>query len=226
VRVKTLVNWLGLLGTVSLLSYTAAVLFAPLAYPGYEWTRQAVSDLSAAGAPSELLWRQLSSLYGPCGLVSIMAVCLFIGGKLTQTLRVGIYLFAAMNWVSSIGYTLFPLSESGYAGTFQDVMHVYVVTAAVVMLSIVSLVVLIIGGFRKRRYPSLAIWAAVALAFMFIGAMAINIVPIEYFGIFERFSVFAATAFNAVLGVYLFHGFNMGKNQNNKVDCPVPAKPV
>ena len=214
-KTKTLLNWLGPLGIISLLSYTAAVIFAPLAYPGYAWMRQAVSDLSAVGAPSELLWRQLSCLHSPCGIVSVMAVCVFINGKLTKTLRTGIYLFAAMNWVSAIGYTLFPLSESGYAGTFQDVMHVYVVTAAVVVLSIVSLAVLIIGGFRKRRYPSLAIWAAIALAFMFIGAIATGIVPEDYFGIFERFSVFAATVFNAVLGVYLFRGFD--RNENTKV---------
>lgn len=31
-----------------------------------------------------------------------------------------------------------------------------------------------------------------------------NIVPKEYFGIVERFSVFAATGFNAVLGVHLY----------------------
>ena len=39
---KTLVQKLGLLGVVSLLSYTAAVVFSPLAYPGYDWLSQAV----------------------------------------------------------------------------------------------------------------------------------------------------------------------------------------
>ena len=34
-----------------------------------------------------------------------------------------------------------------------------------------------------------------------------GIVPPEVFGIVERFSVFAAVGFNAVLGLYLFHGF-------------------
>lgn len=48
---KPLIQKLGLLGLVSLLSYTAAV-FSPLAYPGYDWMAQAVSDLSAADAPS------------------------------------------------------------------------------------------------------------------------------------------------------------------------------
>ena len=60
---KSLIQKLGLLGVVSFLSYTAAVVFAPLAYPGYHWMAQAVSDLSAANAPSLALWNQLSALY-------------------------------------------------------------------------------------------------------------------------------------------------------------------
>ena len=49
---KSLINYLGLLGLVDLLAYTAAVIFAPLAYPGYNCMAQAVSDLSASTAPS------------------------------------------------------------------------------------------------------------------------------------------------------------------------------
>ena len=37
---KSLIQKLGLLGVVSFLSYTAAVVFAPLAYPGYHWMAQ------------------------------------------------------------------------------------------------------------------------------------------------------------------------------------------
>lgn len=204
---RTLINRLGLLGLVSLISYTAAVIFAPLAYPDYHWMEQAVSDLSAVNAPSQMLWQQLSSLYGVCGIVSITLVCVFIQGKLTKTIRVGIYLFAVMNWVSSVGYTMFPLSDSGNAGAFQDIMHIYVVTVLVVLLSIVSLVVIMIGGYRSKQYRSLAVWAAIALLLMFAGAIGTNIVPKEFFGIAERFSVFAAAGFNAVLGIYLYHGF-------------------
>ena len=204
---RTLINYLGLLGVISLLSYTAAVIFSPSAYPGYNWMEQAVSDLSANNAPSKMLWEQFSSLYGICGIISIMMVCVFIQGKLNKTLRIGIYLFAAMNWVSSVGYKMFPLSASGNAGTFQDVMHIYVVTVLVVLLSIISLIVIMIGGYRDKKYRSLAVCASVALLLMFAGAIGVNIVPREYFGIFERFSVFAAAGFNAVLGIYLFYGF-------------------
>lgn len=204
---KSLIQKLGLLGIVSLLSYTAAVLFSPLAYPGYDWMAQAVSDLSAENAPSKMLWDQLSSLYGVCGMISVMMVCVFIQGKMNRTLRAGIYLFAGMNWVTNVGYAMVPLSDSGYAGTLQDIMHVYVVTASVVLLSIASLVVIMVGGYRDKKYRSLALWATAALALMLMGAVGTNVVPPEFFGIPERFSVFAATGFNAVLGIYLFRGF-------------------
>ena len=204
---RALINRLGLLGVFSLLSYTAAVIFAPLAYPGYNWLTQAVSDLSAENAPSAILWDQLAAVYDSCSIVCVTLVCIFIQGRLTKTLRIGIYLFSAMNWISKIGYTAFPLTDSGYAGTFQDFMHVYVVTALVVMLSIASLILIMVGGFRsKEKYRSLAIWASIALAMMFIGAAGSGAAP-DYFGIFERFSVFSATGFTAVLGIYLFTGF-------------------
>jgi len=52
---KPLIRWLGLLGIVSFLSYAVAVVFSPLAYPGYDWKSQAVSDLSATDSPSLFL---------------------------------------------------------------------------------------------------------------------------------------------------------------------------
>ncbi len=46
--------------------------------------------------------------------------------------------------------------------------------------------------------------AAVALGMMLVGAVGMKIVPAAYFGVVERFSVFAATGFNAALGIHLF----------------------
>ena len=200
---KTLVQKLGLLGLVSLLSYTAAVVFSPLAYPGYDWMAQAVSDLSAADAPSLELWNSLSSLYNVCEVMCVMFVCVGIQGKKTRLLRTGIYIFAAMEWISAVGFRAFPLSSSGYAGAFQDKMHL-VITALVVVLSIVSLTTILVAGARDRGCRSYGVCAAAALGMMLVGAMGIKIVPAEYFGVVERFSVFAATGFNAALGIQLF----------------------
>ena len=200
---KTLLQKLGLLGIVSFLSYTAAVVFAPLAYPGYHWMAQAVSDLSAANAPSLALWNQLSAFYNTCEVVCVTLVCIGLQGQKTKLLRTGVSLFAIMEWVSAIGYRTFPLSESGYAGAFQDVMHM-AVTAAVVLLSIVSLSIIIAAGAKDRSCRSYGVCAAVALGMMLVGASGMKIVPAAYFGVVERFSVFAATGFNAALGIHLF----------------------
>ena len=200
---RSLSQKLGLLGIVSFLSYTAAVVFAPLAYPGYNWMTQAVSDLSAANAPSLALWNQLSALYNACEVVCATVVCIGIQGQKTKLLRSGIYLFAIMEWISAVGYRMFPLSSSGYAGAFQDVMHM-VTTALVVLLSIVSLTMIIVAGTKSKNCRSYGVCAAVALAMMLVGAMGMKIVPAEYFGVVERFSVFAATGFNAALGIHLF----------------------
>lgn len=202
-RKKNFMNYCGLLGIVALLSYTVAVVFSPLDYPGYNWMAQAVSDLSASNAPSLGLWNQLSSLYNICTLICAMMVCAGIQGKGSRLLRSGIYLFTAMEWISAVGFSMFPLSDSGYAGTFQDEMHI-LSTILVVLLSIVSLVMLIIAGAKRKEYRSFGVFAGIALGMMLVGALGMNIVPKEYFGVVERFSVFAAVGYNAVLGIELF----------------------
>ena len=132
-----------------------------------------------------------------------MMVCVGIQGKGSRLLRTGIYLFTAMEWISAVGFSVFPLSDSGYAGTFQDKMHI-LSTILVVLLSIVSLVILIIAGVKRKEYRSFGVFAGIALGMMLVGALGMNIVPKEYFGVVERFSVFAAVGYNAVLGVQLF----------------------
>lgn len=200
---KTLTQKLGLIDIISFLSYTAAVFFAPLAYPGYNGLAQAVSDLSAADAPSLALWNRLSAFYNVCEVVCATIVCIGIQGKKNKLLRIGVYLFAVMEWISAVGYRMFPLSSSGYDGKFQDVMHM-IITAIVVLLSIISLILIIIAGFKDKSCLSYGICAAVALTMMLVGALGMKMVPAAYFGVVERFSVFAATGFNAALGIHLF----------------------
>ena len=200
---KTLAQRLGLLGVVSLISYTAAVVLAPLAYPGYNWMAQAVSDLSAADAPSLGLWNRLSSLYNSCELLCVMMVCVVLQGRRTRLLRAGVYIFAAMEWVSAVGFRMFPLSSSGYAGALQDRLHV-LTAMLTVLLSVISLAVIIAAGVRDRRCRSCGVCAGAAIGMMLLGAMGTKLAPAEYFGIFERLSVFAATGFNAALGLHAF----------------------
>ena len=198
------VRMLGILGIISLLSYTAMVVFSPLAYPGYDWLSMAVSDLSAEGAPSKELASQLNALFGPCGLVSAMAVCVGVAGCKSKVMKLGIYSFAAMEWVCSVGYDLFPWVSGAPASNPQNVMHLGV-TVLVVVLSLASLVLVAIGA-GKEHMKSLGIWAIICLVAMMMGPMGTALLPKTVFGLFERFSTFSAVVFNAVLGMYLMMG--------------------
>ena len=195
---------LGICGIISLLSYMAMVVFSPLAYPGYDWLSMAVSDLSAVGAPSAELAGQLNALYGPCGLVSIMAVCVASQNLKTKVLRLGIYFFAAMEWISDVGYKLFPWVADADSSHPQNVMHL-IVTALVVIFSLAALILSIIGA-KKEGMKSLFIWACVCLTAMLLGPVGTGIMPKAVFGLFERFSTFSAVTFNAVLGTFLLLG--------------------
>ena len=196
-------KYLGIFGIISLLSYTAMVVFSPLAYPGYDFMSMAVSDLTAVGAPSADLAEKLNALFGPCAVVSVMAVCVGAAGRRSRVLRLGIYFFAAMEWITVAGYKMFPLIQGESMSNFQNIMHI-IVTVLVVLFSIVSLILIAIGGLRE--IPSLGIWAIICFLFMMIGAIGTSALPKEVFGLFERFSTFSAVVFNAVLGAYLLMG--------------------
>ncbi|MBQ8092549.1 MAG: DUF998 domain-containing protein [Clostridia bacterium] len=206
---KKLIQWFGLTGIFALVSYASAVIFAPSAFPGYNWMAQAVSDLSASNAPSRAQWDRLSSFYNSGSIVCATCTAIYVSEQkgFPRLFRTGIYLFTIMNWVSCVGYAMFPLSDTEMETvSFQDIMHI-LVTAFVVLLSVASLICMIIAGCREQRAKGIGIWASVALLMMLTGAIGQGIVPPEYFGIVERFSVFAAVGFNAILGIYLFQGF-------------------
>ena len=199
---KKLTNWFCLSGVIGLVFYILHDVVGAMYYPNYDWMSQAVSDLTAINSPSFVIASGLSSIYGIFSCLCCAMVCVVVQGKTNRILRLGVYLFTAMNFISAVGYSLFPLSESGYAGSFQDIMHLYVVTALVVALSIASLVLIAVGGFKSKVSNPLAVISLISLGFMFLGVIGVNVVPADYFGIPERFSVYSAVVFAAVLGVY------------------------
>ena len=104
----------------------------------------AVSDLCAEGAPSEELASQLNALFGPCALVSVMAVCVGITGCKVRSLKMGIYCFTAMEWVCNVGYEMFSWVSGAASTEPQNVMH-FIVTILIVALSLAFLFSLVLS---------------------------------------------------------------------------------
>ena len=202
--------WLLICGILNAVFYLLHDCIGARFYPGYNWMAQAVSDLTATDAPSRLIASELTKIHGIFSCVACTLIC--ISAKVLwkeaseKILRLGLYLFVAMHWISAIGYSLFPLTGSGYDGSFQSFVHVYVITVLVVLLSIVSLILIAVGGFKSGN-KVLAWCAVVAFLLMFLGAAGSGLVPREYFGIVERFSTYSAVCFTAVIAVIAFLKF-------------------
>lgn len=200
---KTLTNWLCLSGVVAFVLYITATLVAPLYYPGYDWTMQAISDLGAMTSPSRLVWLIVWSFGSACALLCVAVSSIAFQHRANRLLRLGIYIFAAMTWLS-LGYTMFPLSEGGDAGTPVDLVHIYVVTPLVMLTTFVSLVLIILGGVKDARYRTLAVLAGVTLVLVMVGGIGIGAGGTATFGLFERFTIYSIMAFTAVIGIFAF----------------------
>ena len=85
-----------------------------------------------------------------------MAVCVAVAKVTSKLLRLGIYFFAAMEWLCSVGYSCFPWVTGENASHPQNMMHL-AVTVLVIVFSIVSLILIAIGA-RKVSMKSLYIY--------------------------------------------------------------------
>ena len=202
---RSLINWLCLSGVISVVFYILHDVVGGMNYPGYNFMSQAVSDLTATDAPSFITASGYVTIYKILNCLCCALVCILIKKETKKIFRIGVYLFSIMNFISAIGYTLFPLSSSGFDGSFQTIMHVYVITTIVVLLSIISLILIAIGSFKSNK-RFLGLLAIVSLVLMFIGAVGSANVPKEIFGFIERFSTYSAVIFTGILGMY---GFNI-----------------
>ena len=200
---KKLINWLCLSGILSVMFYLLHDIIGAMHYSNYNWLSQAVSDLTATDAPSFVIASGFATVYKIFNCLCCALLCILIKNESKKNLKLGIYLFSIMNFISAIGYALFPLSSSGFDGTIQSIIHVYIITTLVVILSIISLILIAIGAL-KEKHKVLGVLAIFSLVLMFIGAVGSGIVPREYFGVIERFSTYSAVVFTGILGIYGF----------------------
>lgn len=198
--VRKLGVWTLVFGILAMLFYLLHDIVGAMHYPGYDPMTQAVSDLTAVDAPSYVVASGYTKIYSIFSCLCNVFVCLLIRDH-RKPLRTGIYLITAMQFTSAVGYSLFPLTGSGYDGSFQSFMHVYVITVIVVLLSIVSLILIAAGSFKEGK-KLLGIFALITLACFFTAPVSAALPSV--FGIVERFSTYGSCVFTLVLSAVVY----------------------
>ncbi len=199
---ESLSKFVLVLGVLGIISYFLHVILGTLNYPGYDSLSQAVSDLTSEELPSKEIARLYSTFYGLfSSLVSVILIYLYKNEKIIS-LKVGMYLISIMYLVSAIGYALFPLSDN----SFQNLMHI-VVTILVVLLTVISLIMLMIA-FKKIKAKNYFYLTLLSFFGLMGGAISLNVVSPNLFGIAERFSVFT---FVIYLGIICYFNYTYKK---------------
>jgi hypothetical membrane protein len=202
-KTKKLIEIFSLFGVIGVLFYFLHVILGTLFYEGYNSMAQAISDLTASNSPSRNIARPFSFFYGIFTVSFSTCFFVYFKRKINKFITFGAGSFCIMTIVSFMGYTFFPLSESGYAGTFQDIMHI-VVTIIVVLFTIIALILFVIGFFKTRNMKYLGIISLCTFLLVLTGPMLMNILPKEYFGIAERISIYPLMIYTGILSFWMY----------------------
>jgi hypothetical membrane protein len=204
---STLRRVLLICGILASLIYVATDILAGKLWEGYSFTSQAISELSAIGAPTRPLVVTLGIIYDV--LLIAFGLCVWVlAGQRRRALRLTGGLLVGIGGIGLV-WTQFPMHLRGAEMTFTDTMHWTI--AGVVVLLILLMIALGVIAYRKwfRLYSigTLVTLLVVGMWSIFVGGAQIaahQSTPV--FGVMERITVYGYLAWVAALAIVLLLG--------------------
>ena len=172
-------------------------------YPGYDFTSQQVSELSAIGAPSRNTWMALGFPHAALTFAFAYGVWRASAGRWSLAITAALLALFALNsflwgWVA-------PMHMRGVAFTATDTLHiVFTVVAVVLMVGFMTIGARPFG--RRLRWFSGLTVAAMLICGGIVGTQVPAIaqgLPTPWMGLVERVSVYAPSLWMAVLAMAL-----------------------
>lgn len=194
-----------LCGVLSSVLYVVIDVIGALNYPGYDYSAQAISEMSAIGAPTGDLLAPLYRTWSILFLAFTLGVWL-VGGT-RPALRKSAALMLAVAVVGS-GLSFFPMNSRSAEPTFSDTMHLLFAGATILLLSLAILAGSTAFGRGFRRYSAATV--AVMLLFFILTMRDVPNVgadlPTPYMGLTERICMAAWLLWIAIFSVELLRG--------------------
>jgi hypothetical protein len=189
-------------GALAAAVYIGGDLLAASRYPGYQILHQAISELSAIGAPTAPLWADVGFLYG--ALVLAFGIGVWRSASASRALRWAGALLVFTS-LMGIGWYFAPMTARGGERTTSDVLHIVMTGLTVPTLLVITVVAARAFG-RGFRVYSIATVAAV-LAFAVPTSLAVPRIdaglPTPWLGVYERIMVWGWMVWMGALSVAL-----------------------
>jgi hypothetical protein len=190
-------------GVVSSVLYIGTDLLAAALYPGYSYTAQQVSELSAIGAPTRTLWIVMSVAF--TALVVAFGAGVWRSAGSRRSLQVTAILLVVYGVIADLWVVFAPMHKRGTVGLATDASHI--VFAAVQVLVIVLFIAFGSGarglGFRIYSIATIVtMLAAGAIPSTQVQAIAAG-QPTPWMGAVERVCVYLPMLWVAVFAAAL-----------------------
>lgn len=200
VRSETVRKALLACGVLASLLYVAMLVLTPMRWEGYSSASQAVSELSAIGAPSRPQWVALAAIYSM--LMTAFGLGVWLSSGPDRRLRVAGGVLAAQ---SILGLFWPPMHLRGQEMTLTDVMHIVFSMAWLLLMLLAIGVGAAALGKRFRLYSAatLAIFVVFGVLTGMDGPRIAANLPTPWLGIWERINIGAALAWIVVFAVAL-----------------------
>ena len=194
-------------GVLSSLLYAAMLVFVPVQWPGYSSAAQAVSELSAIGAPTRPLWVALGALYTV--LASAFGLGVWLSAGRNRRLRIAGGVLIAQ---SLIGLFWPPMHLRGAESTLTDTMHVvFSVAWLILMLVAIGFGAAALGRrFRLYCAATLATFVVFGTLSLMDGPRIAANLPTPWVGIWERINIGASLLWVVVLAIVLMRRARSG----------------
>ncbi len=200
---KKIIKILLICGILLFPIYIFVDIISAISYNGYNYIDQAISELSAIGAPTAWLWVILSFSFQP--LLFAFGAGVRLAAEKRRNLRIAGTLMM-LGGIIGFGWLLFPMNMRGSIGSTTDTMHL--VMGGITSLLFLSYIILGSGakGKKFRFYSILTIFLMLGFGILFSSQapqVAANL-PTPWMGLEERISIFSPIIWLTVLAVILF----------------------
>lgn len=187
-------------GIVSSLLYVGMNVFIPLRWAGYNVASQAVSELSAIGAPTRALWV-------PVGIVYTLLVAAFGWGVWTSARNSGSLRVVGALLMAQGVFGLFwpPMHLRGAQFTVTDALHI-VWSAATLLLMLLAMAFAAVAlgkRFRVYTFATVAIFVVFGTLTGMAGARLAANLPTPWLGVWERVNIGAYMVWVVALATML-----------------------
>jgi hypothetical protein len=187
-------------GVISSLWYVAINVIVPTHFDGYEISSQAVSELSAIGSPTRLLWVTLAAIY--IVLLGLFALgILMSAGKNKRIYRLGAIL--GLYCVLNVYWP--PMHLRGNETSLTDLLHIVWTVLSIGLMTAMMINGMKIDGkaFRFYTFSTLALFAVFGVLTGIEAPKVATDLSTPLLGIWERVLITLYLAWISVLAIIL-----------------------